>query len=245
MVFGLFKGWHRDKLFEREIPEEWLATLEERFDFFAEIDGEERDQFLRHLRIFMWEKDWFGARDFEVTEEMKLVISALAARMGRRLPVEVFDKVKEFVIYPGHYRHREDQHDHVATMGTAHHFGTVVLSWDAVEFGIAIPNDGQDTTLHEFAHMLDLTSGEFSGTPMMADARQYQAWARVFTEHFQTLRDDPYELDVIDAYGATNEAEFFAVATEVFFEKPRVLKRKAPELYEQLARYFEIDPAEK
>ncbi len=244
MVFGLFKDWKRDKLFDKPVPDDWLELLEERFDFFAELEGDEREHFLRHLRVFMWEKDWFGAKDFEVTEEMKLIISAMAARMGRKLPIDVFDKVKEFVIYPGHYRHDEDQYDHVATMGTAHHFGTVVLSWDAVEHGIAIPNDGQDTTLHEFAHMLDLTSGEFSGTPMLADGRDYKAWARVFNEHFHMLREDPRELDVIDTYGATNEAEFFAVATEVFFEKPKVLRRKAPELYEQLARYYEVDPAE-
>lgn len=244
MVFGLFKDWKRDKLFERDIPAEWLELLEDRFDFYGELESPELDTFLKHLRVFMWEKDWFGASDFEVTEEMKLVISAMAARMGRKLPIEVFDKVKEFVIYPGHYKHRDDQHENVATMGTAHHFGTVVLSWDAVEHGIAVPNDGQDTTLHEFAHMLDLTSGEFSGTPMLSDASQYKAWARVFTDHFHRLRDNPRRFDVIDEYGATNEAEFFAVATEVFFEKPKVLRRKAPELFEQLVEYYDIDPTE-
>lgn len=245
MVFGFFRDRRRKKLLERAIPEHWIDLLDQRFDFFATLDGDERVRFLEHLRVFVWEKEWFGARDFTVTEEMKLIISALAARMGRRMPLSIFDKIKEIVIYPGHYRHREDQHDGVATLGTAHHFGTVVLSWDAVQHGISIPDDGSDTTLHEFAHMLDLTSGEFSGMPVLRDAEDYRAWSRVFTEHFRRLRTDPDSLDVIDTYGATNEAEFFAVATEVFFEKPRALHKHAPRLYAQLAQYYGINPAKR
>ena len=176
---------------------------------------------------------------------MKLVISAMAARMGRRLPVEVFDEVREFVIYPGHFKRPDDDSSHLATYGSAHDFGTVVLSWDAVQEGIAVPDDGQDTTLHEFAHMLDLTTGEFDGTPLLDDYEDYTAWARVFTKHFEELRYNSDLEHVIDDYGATNPAEFFAVATEVFFEQPELLEENAPALYEQMATYFRLDPNER
>lgn len=239
-MFGLFQKWRRKKLYRRPLPEAFETMLDDHFSMVSEFGAEERENFDRHLKIFLWEKDWFGTHGLEVTDEMKLVISASAARLARMLPVEVYDRVKEIGVYPSGFRPADDDEFHAA--GMAHDFGTVLFSWDSVKKGISIPNDGQDTTLHEFAHMLDLNDGIFDGTPKLHAYGDYPTWAEVLSEHFEAMQDNPDRHDIIDEYGATNEAEFFAVATEVFFEKPKTLKRQAPELYEELRRYYRVDP---
>lgn len=239
-MFGLFRKWRRNQFYGRELPASLEDMLHERFSMVAELPDDERDCFYRHLKIFLWEKEWFGAHDLEVTDEMKVVISASAARLARKLPISVYDRVKEIVVYPAGFRPPDDDAFHAA--GMAHDFGTVIFSWDAVKDGVATPNDGHDTTLHEFAHMLDLNDGVFNGTPTLHGRDDYRSWATVLSEHFEGLRDNPDRHDIIREYGATNEAEFFAVATEVFFEKPKTLKRKAPELYAELRSYYRVDP---
>lgn len=239
-MFGLFKSCRRKKLFKRELPQQWEEILRERFSMIDEFDDDELENFYRHLKIFLWEKDWFGTHGLEVTDEMKLVISAEGARIARKLPVEVYDRVKEIGVYPAGFKDPKDEEFHAA--GMAHDFGTVVFSWDAVKRGVAIPNDGQDTAMHEFAHMLDLNDGVFDGTPKLHNFGEYRSWTHVLSEHYEQLRDNPDRHDIIDDYGATNPAEFFAVATEIFFEKPNTLERKAPDLYEELRKYYRVDP---
>jgi Mlc titration factor MtfA (ptsG expression regulator) len=120
----------------------------------------------------------------------------------------------------------------------------VILSWESVLAGLSNPRDGRDTAAHEFAHVLDRADGAFDGTPALRKYSHYRAWAAVMDEHFQGLRRGrPHERKVLDDYGALNEAEFFAVATESFFEKPRQMKAKTPELYEELRRFYGWDPA--
>ena len=99
------------------------------------------------------------------------------------------------------------------------------------------PHDGHSTATHEFAHVLDREDGAFDGTPQLRQYSHYRAWASVMGEHFHKLRQGQRpERQVMDDYGGLNEAEFFAVATESFFEKPRQMREKTPELYAELQR---------
>ena len=135
---------------------------------------------------------------------------------------------------------RPDRHDR-EVLGQAHNFGTLVLSWDAVKKGIAVPDDARDTAIHEFAHVLDAESGSFDGTPLLQKGTDYPVWAEVMGTHFAELQDEPFD-GCLRPYGAKNEAEFFAVATEAFFETPGQLRCCAPDLYEVLADFFDTDP---
>ena len=226
-------------MLEEPFPEHWKEILEKKFPFYKKLDDEERELFHNHLTIFLREKHWEGAGGLEVTEKMKVVISAAAARISRRLPISVYDRLTEIVIYPSHYLH-PDKEDSII-WGQAHNFGTVVLSWDAVKQGISVPDDARDTSIHEFAHVLDIGEGSFNGTPLLERGRDYKAWFHVMSRHFARLQDDPVG-GCLRSYGAHNEAEFFAVATEAFFETPRQLKACAPDLYEVLANYFKVEP---
>ena len=138
----------------------------------------------------------------------------------------------------------DDDNEDGVILGEAHTWGTVVLSWDSVTQGLADPRDGHDTATHEFAHVLDIADGRFDGTPVLSGHGRYAPWARVMTRHFERLRKGRRpEGRVLRDYGATNEAEFFAVATEAFFEKPEQMKAKTPELYEELRQFYGWDPA--
>jgi Mlc titration factor MtfA (ptsG expression regulator) len=120
----------------------------------------------------------------------------------------------------------------------------MVLAWDSAKRGAADPSDGRNLVLHEFAHQLDFEDFQTDGAPALATKADYLAWARVMTKEFEALRaaDDTGMATVLDTYGAKDPAEFFAVVTEAFFERPRALRAKHPELYDQLARFFRQDP---
>ncbi len=121
----------------------------------------------------------------------------------------------------------------------------IVLAWDAAQRGAAHPSDGQNVVLHEFAHQLDFEDYSTDGAPALATRAEYLAWARVMSSEFKALRaaEEAGTPTVLDTYGATNPAEFFAVATEAFFERPRALRARHPELYAELGRFFRQDPA--
>lgn len=209
------------------------------FPFAEQLGAEERARFRTHLKVFALDKRFEGAGGLEVTDEMKVVVAGSAARLARNLSLDEYDDLVTILLYPASWKNPRGEGVH---LGEAHRWGLVVLAWDAVRQGLHDPGDGHDTALHELAHVLDLGDGHFDGTPVLAGLADFHAWARVFAQHYEQLRARPHRSQVLRAYGATNEAEFFAVATEAFFEKPARLKAKAPELYEELRRYYRLDP---
>lgn len=239
-MFAFFRGLRRNRLARRPFPPQWEAIAGKRFAFLAGLPADEAARFRLHLKVFALDKDWAGAAGLVVTDEMKVVVAGAAARLSRNLSLHLYDGLRTIVIYPSHYQH-PDAEEGAFVYGEAHRWGQVVLSWDAVTSGLATPNDGHDTALHEFAHVLDLIDGGFDGTPELHARRDYHAWTKVFSQRYFELRQKPHH-HVLRPYGATNEAEFFAVATEAFFEKPVQLKAKAPDLYAELARYYRVDP---
>lgn len=239
-MWSLLRRFKRRRLAARPFPEAWLPIVERRFPFAKRLATGEYERFLKRLKVFALEKRWEGAHGLEVTEEMKVVVSGAAARLARNLHLDVYDALTTIVLYDGHFKGANPEG---ITYGEAHRWGLVVLSWDAVRQGLASPRDGRDTALHEFAHVLDLGDGGFDGTPPLHEAGDYEAWTRAFSEHFLRLRNKPHR-GVLREYGATNEAEFFAVATEQFFENGRRIHQKAPALYRELVRFYRVDPAQ-
>lgn len=236
-MFQFFRVQRRLRYAAAPFPSAWTEIVERRLGYTRRFEPAELERFLVVLKVFAHDKEWVGVHGLEVTDEMKVVISGAAARLARNLDLDVYDQLRTVVVYPSHFQNEED-----VFLGQAFRWGQVVLSWDAVKNGLANPTDGHDTALHEFAHMLDAASGGFDGTPELHGHRDYAGWAQAFSRHFLKLRDKP-EKNVLRAYGATNEAEFFAVATEAFFEKPVQLKNRAPDLYAQLQHYYLVDPA--
>ena len=247
-MFGLLRAWKRNRLAKQPLPEHWPAILQERVPFFVGLDGELRERFLTRLKIFVEEKYWIEAGGMQIDDEVRVVIAASAVRLALHLRPSVYDRLTEIVVYPSHYHHpdQDQKSDKESVVfGEAHAWGTVVLSWDAVLGGLADPHDGHDTATHEFAHELDRHTGHFDGTPELRTFGDYRPWAHVLSRHFDRLRAGrSKQRRMMHDYGATNEAEFFAVATETFFERPHRMLENAPDLYELLKHYYGFDPAQ-
>ncbi len=241
-MFGLIRAWKRRRLARRELPPAWLGHLEQHVPFFADLEGEVRQKFLDLLKVFIWEKRFVGAGGMEITDEVKVVVAATAARLVLHLDLTYYDRLSEVVVYPSHYKHPETTG---VIFGEANSWGTVVLSWDAVLHGLKNQYDGHETATHEFAHVLDRADGAFDGTPELRAWSHYTPWAEVMSHHFAGLKKRKRaQRKVLRSYGAINEAEFFAVATESFFEKPRQMKKQTPDLYLELIRFYGFDPLE-
>lgn len=238
---GLFRSIRRWQLARRPFPTEWLSLLEEKVPFFQRLTGEMRMRFLDMLKIFAWEKYFIGAGGMTITDEVRVVISACAVRLILYRELSYYDRMTEIIVYPYVYAHEDGE---IPILGEAQDWGTVVLSWPAVLDGLADPADGHETAAHEFAHVLDRANGAFNGTPRLKTRADYSVWAQVMSRHFLRLREfDPVDRQVLRMYGALNEAEFFAVATEAYFEKPRLMKELAPDLYAELQSFYGGDPA--
>lgn len=249
MTWNPLKRLARKRAAERPFTDDERADIERELSFVRSMPAADRERFDAHVRMFKDEKRFEGVR-VDVTDTMKTVIAGCAARLSRNIGFHIYDDVMSVVVYPDAFvvpRQEKGPSGHddgagsAVALGVHHAFGTVVLSYAAVLSGLRNPDDGHDTALHEFAHAIDAVDGGHDGTPTLSP-RASREWARVFSAHFEALRRRPHA-GPFRAYGATNEAEFFAVATEAFFEKPRALRRKAPEVYEALSTYFAVDPA--
>jgi Mlc titration factor MtfA (ptsG expression regulator) len=194
-----------------------------------------------------------GCGGLTVTDEARVTIAAQACLLLLNRPGHHFPKLRCVLVYPDafivHKVHAGAdgvlQEQRQVLSGESWSQGQVILSWADALAGAAVPDDGRNVVLHEFAHQLDQETGTANGAPWMAGARRYERWSAVFGAEFQRLRAQ-VEADaptLLNAYGATDAAEFFAVATEVFFEQPDLLAQESPDLYGELRSFYGVDPA--
>jgi Mlc titration factor MtfA (ptsG expression regulator) len=121
----------------------------------------------------------------------------------------------------------------------------LVLAWDSALHGARDPKDGRNVVIHELAHKIDFLDGAADGTPPLARGSARRAWADAFAPAYLAHKDraERGERSFLDDYAVTNEAEYFAVATEAFFEKPQALARELPAVYAALRQYYSLDLA--
>jgi Mlc titration factor MtfA (ptsG expression regulator) len=253
MVFDLFKSSRRARLRAQPAPAGWRAILEHNLPIFNRLSPVDQSELLGHTQVFLAEKHFEGAGGLEVTEEMRVTIAGQACLLLLHRDTDYYPELISIIVYPSGYTSREDRHigggiweegDEDRLGHTGQRLSALVLAWDAVRHGAAAPTDGENLVLHEFAHQLDFENQSSDGTPALDTRADYLAWGRVMSAEFNALRraSDAGEQTLLDDYGATNPAEFFAVITEAFFERPRALKKKHPRLYEQLQRFYRQDP---
>lgn len=205
------------------------------------------------MQVFLDEKRFEGCGGLRVSDEMRLTIAAQACLLLLRLPdPEVYPGLHSILVYPHAYvapvvTNRGGIVTEVAhvRLGQSWSRGSLVLSWDDVRRNAVDVHDGHNVVLHEFAHQLDQQDGVADGTPPLPDRSRHLAWARVLGSAYADLLERIHEQrpSVIDTYGATSPAEFFAVVTECFFERPIALGRSHPALYAELQRFYRQDPA--
>lgn len=203
------------------------------------------------MLVFIAEKHFEPCSGIELHDEIKLTIAAQACLLLMDIQHDYYRNVNSILVYPDSFitrhQHRSGAlviESDVATLGQAHDRGPVIISWADAKYGAANCGDGRNVVIHEFAHKLDMIDGWIDGTPRIRDRRARDRWISVMSEHYRQLQDD---LDrgrrtLLGSYAATNVGEFFAVATEIFFEKPHRLKREHPELFDVLQQFYQQDP---
>lgn len=234
-----------------EEPPEWTATLNA-IPHVASLTPHDRMRLGSHLDRFLRQVRFEGAQGLEVTQEMRLVVAAQACLLTLNLPRGALGRLKTIILYPTAFVartfswHAVDRDEPgTPALGESWKRGTVLLAWDTVQSGMSDPGDGHNVAFHEFAHQLDSLEGDANGIPVLGTTHRYRAWVEVLEASFGEFRRRVRKghRSALDPYGATNHAEFFAVATESFFEKPKDLQKQFPELYEQLRGYYRQDPA--
>lgn len=252
LLFKQLQKHQRHQLFLKPLPPEWIQILEKNVSIYLLLPEPLKKELHGRINIFLNEKEFFGFGGLEVSDEIQLTVAGNACLLLLKRDKRCFPGFTSILMYPDTYVAKEvksdgmvESHEHSARAGESWHRGPIVLSWADVMRGSLDPNDGHNVVLHEFAHKLDEANNSMNGLPVLRDHSHYAEWASVLSKEFDALliRANRGTNSVIDAYGTVSPAEFFAVATESFFEKPIQMKTKLPDLYQQLERFYDLDPA--
>lgn len=252
---GYFKRRRRERLRAQPFPKEWRAIIERNVRLFARLPAADQSELLGHVLVFVDEKHFEGCGGLRLTDEMRVTVAAQACLLLLHRETDYYPRLTSILIYPTSYIVPEERHvgggvweegEDVMLGHTQSRLNAVVLAWDETLHGARNVGDGSNLVFHEFAHQLDFEDSVTDGTPLLESPAQYASWARVLGTDFDRLRQAESEgaNTLLDQYGATNPAEFFAVATEFFFDRPRELHAKHAALYEELRSFYRQDPAE-
>lgn len=238
------------------MPAAWFDYLAAHVPHYESLDNAERRRLCDDVRIFIAERHWEGCGGLKLDAEIQVAIAGQACllTLGFDEGPDLFRRASTILVYPEGYLAPEQTalggamtlHGETARLGEAWHRGPVILSWEDARAGGSYAGDGHNLVFHEFAHVLDMLGGDAAdGAPPLADRKLAADWRRVMDQELARLhsavRHRRYSL--LDEYGAESAAEFFAVATECFFDAPRETRREYAELYELLRQVFRQDPA--
>jgi Mlc titration factor MtfA (ptsG expression regulator) len=236
----------------RGLPDDWRDVVDRQVAFWRFLDDDERDRVEGLADWLLRHKHWEAANGFALDDEITVTVAMLAALPLLGLDVDDYREVSALVVYPTAMR-SSGLHagpapgtlidGDVPVLGEAHdRRGPVLLAWDEAREAALRPGKGHNVVLHELAHKLDMWDGVADGTPRLTDRADLQRWIEVSTEAFEALRRG-LDRPPLRPYGATDPAEFFAVATEAFLDVPLALEAHEPRLYEILRGYYRQDPA--
>ena len=234
------------------LPSEWTQIVEQHVAIWSALDDDERqvleatsDWLLRH-------KHWEAAGGFALTDEITVTIAAQAALVILGLSVDEYREVSAIIVYPSAMQSQGVYAGPVSgtvidgahpVLGEAHgNRGPVLIAWDQARESAGNPGRGSNVVFHEFAHKIDMLDNIVDGTPPLERRGDVSRWVAVCTEVYEALRSG-IERWPLQPYAATNPAEFFAVATEAFFDVPLLLEQHEPNLYAVMRDFYKQDPA--
>ena len=255
-MFQWFTNQRRKKLTAAPFPAIWEEIVAHNVVHYSMLNDAERAKLRALIQVFIAEKYWEGAGGLILTDEIRVTISAQACLLILGLPHNYYQNVESIIVYPSTVippQHKlgffENALEPVELshpiIGQAFRQGPVIIIWDAALQDGRHPESGHNVIYHEFAHKLDMLDGAADGTPPLRDRAEYRDWVQTCANEYLQLKHDAErgKKSFLNSYGATNEAEFFAVATEQFFDQPRLMIKHAPELYRVLKEYYRQDPA--
>ena len=248
----VWNALRRTRIRAQPFPQPWRDILRRRMPAFARMPADVQLRLKKLAQVLLAEKPFIGCAGLEVSDEMRVLVAVQAALLLLRRGAGYYPRLRQILIYPGAFvverSHadgaglvRDERH---ALVGESWQQGQVILSWSDVLAGAADPHDGRNVVIHEFAHQLDQETGAANGAPWLAQAPQRANWAQVLGAEFQALQQRLArgESGLIEAYAATNAAEFFAVVSELFFERPAELAMTHATLFDQFRVFYGVDP---
>lgn len=251
-----FTNRRRKKLSAAPFPGEWKNIVQQNVAHYCLLADDERAHLQELVQVFIAEKYWEGCGGLELTDEMRVTISAQACLLILNLPHNYYENVETILVYPSTVLLPQRKlaffetalqpiEPEVPITGQAFRQGPLILVWDEVLRGSRHPESGYNVVYHEFAHKLDMLDGAADGTPPLRSRSEYLDWVRICSSEFLRLRREVEHggESFLNSYGAVNEAEFFAVATEQFFDQPHAMIKHSPDLYRVLRQYYRQDPA--
>ncbi len=251
----LARPWLGDRRRQRQrdqpFPAHWRPLLMQ-LPLVRRLPADLQLQLKAHMQVFLAEKPMLGCTGLEITDAMRIAIAAQACLLLLNRKTDYYPNLRQILIYPGPFVVDRQQAVGSGVMqdlrqvlsGESWSQGQVVLSWQDVQVDSADGNDGRNVVIHEFAHQLDQESGQVNGAPLLRSRSAYRNWSQVFGQAFAQLqqRVATGQGGLLSDYGATNPGEFFAVASEVFFEQSRQLADEQPALFGQLRDFYAVDP---
>jgi len=235
----------------RGLPDDWPAIVEANVAVWHVLADDEREVLEATTDWLLRHKHWEAASRFALTDEITVTIAMQAALLVLRLDVDQYREVSAIVVYPTAMQSRGVRagpvrgtvsDDVLPVLGEAHNLrGPVLLAWDEARAASRNPGHGHNVVYHEFAHKLDMLDDTLDGTPPLEGRADLDRWVEVCTEAYAALRAGTHR-PPLQPYGATNPAEFFAVATEAFFDVPVALRDHEPRLYELFRDFYKQDP---
>jgi len=257
-MLGWFAKKRRQKLREAPFPPDWEDTIRRNMAHYGLLDDAERQHLRELIQVFIAEKSWEGCGGLDLTDEIRVTISAEACLLLLNIPHNYYENVETIIVYPSDVVLPERKLGFFETAlepleapgpvtGQAFEQGPLILVWNAVQEGIRHPDSGYNVIYHEFAHKLDMQNGVADGMPMLRYRTGHRDWVKTCSREYLRLLKNIRQgkQTFLDEYGATNEAEFFAVATEHFFSQPLPMIKDSPELYRVLCEFYGQDPAKR
>ena len=256
MLLSWLKRRRRAAAREAAAAEDWSHAFRTGLWQAAHLSDDERDCLRDNAAVLVAEKNWEGLDSVEVTPLVTRTAALQIALMTFGLEEEFFDRTPSILLEDGAYEAADEDYvggalvrGRESRLGEAWYRGPVKLSWPEVRRAGRGPNGGHHLTVHEFAHQLDhRNGGDADGNPVIESAAEAARWDAACAAAFERLQDACDDRrrfgprPVLDCYGATDRAEFFAVASEAFFQTPRDLKRREPDLFEVLQTFYRQDP---
>jgi Mlc titration factor MtfA (ptsG expression regulator) len=244
--------YQRRQIQKRPFPPMWSAVLESNIPIYQHLPHFLKKRLQQHINVFLKEKQFIGCGGLLITDEIKITIAGQACLLLLNESETYYSKLTSILVYPTAYLVKATaritnfliEEKEEVRLGESWLKDRIVLAWDAIEKDISNWQDGHNVVLHEFAHQLDGEDAIMNGVPILASQEDYRNWSEIFQREYNNLKQN-IELGrktAIDEYGAINPAEFFAVVTEFFFEQPRQMQQKHPELYQMLNHYYKVDP---
>ena len=241
----------RRKAIEAPFPDTWHQILDDDMGHWNWLDDDERSRLERLIKGFLVDKRFEWANGLTESDEIKVLVAGSACLLILGLEQAYYRDVASIIMYPSSVvvqgKRSAPERGHLETesivpiLGEASLHGPMVIAWDAAKRSAAHPHSGHNVIYHEFAHKIDMADGSADGQPPMNIVLR-DTWEEICSREYEAVREDTND-DLLRGYAGVNRAEFFAVATEIFLDRPIDMETHKPDLYGVLQGFYQQDPA--